>query len=614
VGNRPRPDGERGRIPCWTRRGRRARLALLAASCALLPAGCVIVPTSGHVQAVNVTQGVAGVSQSYLQPIPVPPRHGWTPQQIVSGFLAANASFASGHAVAREYLLSSVSQGWRPGWTVTVFAQNPSIVTPPPHTPQQTWKTANTTAVEVSGTVLGTVSSTGQYAISSQSQSATQEKFGLVKQGGEWRISSLPNVLLLTQADFLHVYQPRDIYFFDPAMQVLLPDPVYVPQEATPQDLVTQLLQVLLAAPSGWLLDAAQTAFPAGTTLLGVQLDGSTAVVNLGGAAAGTSTQTRRLMSAQLLWTLAGAGSAEPAIQSVELDVNGGPWTLPGSDGPVQQTGSYGSFVPNAAAHASFYYADSRGAVRSLSGTAQANATQGTPVPGQAGTGQIPLTQLAVSPDGRYVAGIGPGGALYTGSLARGASLAQRAAGSFTSLSWDSRDDLWAAARGLSGQVWMVPGHGGAPVQVPAMLQAGMRVTALKVAPDGVRCALLVSGAGGPQLMVAAIVRSGPSAHLGRAVPISSQNVPYTALTWYDADHVIALSQSSGSPVLDEIAINGETLVPVPAEAGTVSITADGSANPVIAGLSSGQMSTLASLGGLWSGVVGAGRDPVYPG
>ena len=146
------------------------------------------------------------------------------------------------------------------------------------------------------------------------------------------------------------------------------------------------------------------------------------------------------------------------------------------------------------------------------------------------------------------------------------------------------------------------------------MLSPGKQVTALKVAPDGVRCAMLVSGSGGSQLMVAAIVRSGSQAYLGPALPISAQSSHFTALTWYDADHVIALSQSSGNPVLDEIAMNGETLVPVPAEAGTVSITADGSSNPLVAGLSNGQMSTLASLGGLWSGVVGAGHDPAYPG
>ncbi len=58
-------------------------------------------------------------------------------------------------------------------------------------------KTAATTVVEVSGPVLGSVSDSGQYAISSQGQSAAQEKFQLVRQNGEWRISNLPSVVLL---------------------------------------------------------------------------------------------------------------------------------------------------------------------------------------------------------------------------------------------------------------------------------------------------------------------------------------------------------------------------------------------------------------------------------
>ena len=249
--------------------------------------------------------------------------------------------------------------------------------------------------------------------------------------------------------------------------------------------------------------------------------------------------------------------------------------------------------------------------MRSLSGTAEANAPQGAPVRGEAGTGQIPLTQVAVSPSGHYAAGLGPGGALYIGRPTRSATLAQRANGPFTSLSWDSHDDLWATG---NGQVWLVPGRGGAAIPVATTLRSGKQVTALKVAPDGVRCAMLVTGSGGSQLVLAAIVHSGSQALIGPAVPISSQNGDFIALSWYDADHVIVLSRSSGNTVLDEVAINGETLVPVPAEDGTVSITADGTSNPLVAGLSSGQMTTLASLGGLWSGVVGAGRAPAYPG
>jgi hypothetical protein len=584
---------------------------VLIVALAVLVTGCVTVPTSGHVQAVNVTQGNAGGGQYYLQPIPVPPGRNWSPEEIVSGFLAANASFANDHAVAREYLSSAASQSWHPGLAVIVFSQIASQANRVPDTGSHSHQTKATTVVEVSGTILGNLSNRGEYSISSRSQGTTEEKFVLVQLNNQWRISELPSRVLLTQSDFVHVYQPRYIYFFAPGRQALVPDPVYVPQEATPADLVRQLLQVLVAAPSGWLANAVQTAFPAGTRLLNVSLDGGTAVVNLGlPAARATDDDELRQMSAQLLWTLAGSSSDEPAIQSVELEVNGTPWNA-GQDNPVQQVGSYSSYVPSAPAHASFYYTDSHGAVRSLSGSAQANAPQGAAVAGQAGTGDIPLTPVAVSPDGHYVAGLGPDGGLYTGTLTRKGTLTLRASGSFSSLSWDVHDDLWAVQ---NGQVWMVPGHGGQPVQVSDLLPAGKKVTALKVAPDGVRCAILASGSTGSQLLMAAIAGSGPTATIGNAVPITADNLNFTSLTWYDADHVIALQDPSGHPVLDEVAVNGESTTAFPATTGITSITADGSSNPLVAGLSNGQLTTLATPGGLWSGLVGAGHAPAYPG
>ena len=592
-----------------------AWLTGVAVALTVLLAGCVSVPTSGHVQAVNITQGGASQGQGYLQPIPAPPGQNWAPQQIVSGFLAANASFASNHGVAREYLTGSASRAWQPGWAVTVFADDPAI-NHVASAAELARSPSPTTVVDVSGQVLGNLSGSGQYAISSATSGHTDEQFILVKNNGQWRISQLPRSLLLTEAEFRRVYQSRNLYFFDPASQVLVPDPVYVPQEATPTDLVTRLVHALLTAPTGWLLGAAQTAFPLGTRLLNngeVSLDGGTAIVNLGGAAASASQTALRELSAQLVWTLAGSSSDQPAIQSVELEINGVPRTLPGSGSPVQQIGMYSGLVPSGAAHGSFYYADSKGAVRSLSGTAQADAPQGALVPGQAGTGQTSLAGIATSPDGRYLAGLDPGGnAVYTGKLSRGAALGQRITGHFTSLSWDAHDDLWAAG---SNGVWMLPPDGRAPVQVADSLPSGDRVSVLRVAPDGVRCAMIVTGGGGSQLMLAAIVHPAQQqAYLGAPVQISSQNVHFTALTWYDADHVIALSQRSNGPVLGEVAVNGEMLSPVPAEQGTVSITADGPSNPVVAGLSNGQMVTLATLGGLWSGAVGTGRDPAYPG
>ena len=110
-------------MPNPPRRPRTAWITVLIVAFTTMVAGCVTVPTSGHVQSVNVTQGNAGGGQYYLQPIPAAPGKGWTPEQIVSGFLAANASFANDHAVARQYLTQYASQHWRPGLAVTVYSQ-----------------------------------------------------------------------------------------------------------------------------------------------------------------------------------------------------------------------------------------------------------------------------------------------------------------------------------------------------------------------------------------------------------------------------------------------------------------------------------------------------------
>src|SRR6202012_6309005 len=110
----------------------------------------------------------------------------------------------------------------------------------------------------------------------------------------------------------------------------------------------------------------------------------------------------------------------------------------------------------------------------------------------------------------------------------------------------------------------------------------------------------------GNGLLMAAIVRSGSQASIGQTVPISADNLNFTSMTWYDADHVIALRDPHGHPVLDEVSVNGENITAIPATAGITSITADGTANPLVAGLSNGQLTTLATLNGLWSGVVGS--------
>ena len=98
------------------------------------------------------------------------------------------------------------------------------------------------------------------------------------------------------------------------------------------------LVKDLITPPTDWLSDGAtKTAFPAKTKVSSVTLDGGTAVVNLGRRhRQGQRNDVMQQVSAQLLWTLLGAapsGSSGQAVQSVEVVVNGKPWSAAGSHG-----------------------------------------------------------------------------------------------------------------------------------------------------------------------------------------------------------------------------------------------------------------------------------------
>ena len=154
------------------------------------------------------------------------PQPGWTPEQVVSGFLLASASFAHDHATAREYLTPGASRLWRPGAQVTILASTPSVY-------QQTGRFSgqgNQASVEVSWQELATLDS--QWAVHGPrlGGAAGQQAFTLEKVNGQWRIDDMPSTggskvsheLLLPAALFRLDYAPRNLYFYaQPGGQLL---------------------------------------------------------------------------------------------------------------------------------------------------------------------------------------------------------------------------------------------------------------------------------------------------------------------------------------------------------------------------------------------------------
>ena len=253
-------------------------LTALACVVVSLVTACAIVPDDGRrVTSARIARN--GNEQSALvQLIPPEPQRGWSPGLIVSGFLLASGSFAGNHAIAREYLTPSAARSWRPGSAVAEFADTPTATT---STVRQ-----NSVTFQVNGRFLGTISEDGQYQAAEQGASRRGWGFTVVRVRGQWRIANPPEELLLSRRDVDRTFRSRDLYFFDPSMSVLVPDPVHVPAEVTSADLVTHLVQALRQGPQGWLEVGTRTAFPPGTRVLGTSVDGSTAIVNLGGRAA----------------------------------------------------------------------------------------------------------------------------------------------------------------------------------------------------------------------------------------------------------------------------------------------------------------------------------------
>lgn len=672
--------------------GRLARVAAVVAGTVLGLAGCVSMPSSGPPNSLAVNQADTGQGPDYVGLYAAPPGPNWRPEDIVRSFLFASASYYTAGGIVRQYLTPQAQKTWNPGRSVTVsqhWAVSLPVFSPLGHGDQQA-------TITVTGPVQATLNASGQQLYSSASQgngAGAQPSapasgpcagqvdcypFTLVKSAGQWRISKPADSLLLDQSDFLRAWQPQDLYFFDTSRKVLVPDSVFVPLGTSENDLLTKLAAALQQPPTAWLAGVTAQVFPRHITLGSVLADGNTAIVNLKGTLTAADREAvSNYVMAELVWTLTSASAGHSTIQSVQLNINGTESGLPVSRAQEE------AYDPYPSRAASFTYVDSTGAVQSLCGLAQ-NAVIGSPVPvfsrsgrsrvagcgtsastatpsspaattsqtpagqgtqarqgtsarpgapGKQGTagkpGQSNYSMAAVSPDGKYVAAVsanrdavyaGPGPLGGVGSLTKLGGPSS----DITSISWDRRGDLWVVSSGL---IWMVPIGGRAQ-------QIGFyeNVSALSVAPDGVRVALILAGqnGSGSGLQLAAINMnatsndqdgrpggqfSGPT--IGRSIPLGPGITNSTAVAWYDADRLVVVTKSGTDSELEVVPVDGRAAsqqmaaMQTPAGVSVSSIAAANAQNAVVVGLSNGQLEGSAGFEGPWQSA-GQGYQPIY--
>jgi Lipoprotein LpqB beta-propeller domain/Sporulation and spore germination len=593
-------------LPSWLdpqlrlRRPAELATALTAIGVVALLAGCATVP------ATSVPQTVAAGGnqiQEYVQPLPPPgPTSSWSAREVVLGFLHASASYAFDQAAARQFLAPALRKSWNPG-PVTIVSSPGKPTTL--HYQAELPNPGPQEIVKFTGQRLATLSQAGQYQYS---RGSYDYEFYLEQVNGTWLISGLPpgvaNSLLLTQSDFEHVYQPRNLFFYAtsklaPAGE-LVPDPVYAPLQSSNNAINTNvakfLVRGLLRDQGSWLSGATRTAFPAGTKLLGLAISGKTAVVNLGGAAA----KARRAwpeIAEQLQATLGTDAYAPALAQSVRLEINGKD-QFTGVPSDLLYTVSPGQM----------YYLNSQGVVSGGAHTPTLNLA-GDDVTAVAD----PPPALQLHEVAAAVAA-GDGCTLLVGPARLHSYRLSDSGGSCTSLSWDSNGNLWAVA---GGRIWVRLASGktaepvNTPANVPADGRSGPDVLAMEMAPDGVRAALLVKTGASTHLMLAAVSYQDGMASFGPAVDAGPADP--TALAWYTPYELLVLT-ASGIMEVPMTGSAGQLVGSVPA--GAVSIAADGSSVAVsaIVGSDQSEIYTSTNLGTSWSPHPIAGSLPAYPG
>ncbi len=589
----------------------------VAASAALLASGCANIPTVGRPTQVR---GVSQPGQPSVQPVPPVPQANMNELDIVQGFIAASASFAHHHAAARAFLDPRLRRTWQPGWAAAiVVGLTPKVSGKLAGPVNLNGESALLATVTVTAHQVATISDAGRYL---NSPASTMYKFRLARAGNQWRIISLPSpssLLLLTQADFKEVYQPRNLYVWTPDLQALVPEPVFAPQEGTSASAASvaqNLIRALLTnqAQSSFMGSDTKSLFPRGTRLLGnVDVDGQTATVNLNRAAGRVSPARFKLMAAQLVVTLTSSSYAQPPVAgSVMLEVNGRVRPIDGR--PVVGWHRFAHFVPTASHRLPMYFISKAGLISELR-----PGTLPQPVQKPLAIGQRPFGLIAVSggsqPQLAATLSTARGCVIYYGSLTRLASLHHQAipiphSGPCTSVDWDRHGNIWAVA---SNAVWVLQPGGRQPIEVPrAPLPGGgppaYKVLSLSVAGDGVRAAMLIKNKNGTQqVALTAIGGSGTSISFSSAVITGPALTDPIALSWYDADHLVVLSQSQ----LYEVPVNGGALIPVGPAPGAVQVAAAGPGQVATAG---GGVILTSSGPNESQQPAAKGTSPTYPG
>jgi len=288
---------------------------LLAAS----GAGCAQIPTESNVAA---GQGEAGADDT-VSIIAAGPVSGASPDAIVRGFLLAaqaGPTATTPFAVAKEYLTSDAAGRWRPGDWVTILTDTPTLAVtdaPPVEDGANAEALADVPAEDLAHVLASgiAVASLNDHGVYNELPEPTEFEvpFTLRRVDGEWRIDQLDYGLVLPEQVFSSAFRQTRLYYASPDGRFWVPDVRWFPR----QTWQTNAVQELFAGPPSWLEHSVRTGVPDGVTMTldtVTQGNGNTVQVRVSEQVSEASEADRGLLVAQLKATLADDGGQPDVV------------------------------------------------------------------------------------------------------------------------------------------------------------------------------------------------------------------------------------------------------------------------------------------------------------
>lgn len=297
------------------RRQFRGMVALGAVSILSVTTGCTAVPRDTSPQVLRAFEPPQ-VSLEVPQP-----RANVSSDIVLRDFYAAAAHPIDDFQAMRAYMTPQLADSWQDG-DKAMIADGVNLI------PQRS-DDPNSRTFTAKGTIIGQLADNGSYEPCTEDFEETVEM--ALGSDGQWRISSLPDGVIMERKAFLENNVPRSVYFLEPAGNHLVADRRWLYRGLN--DGATNLLTKLKNGPAARLAPGVSTVLESNASIsveAGPVSDANGRTVEITGLGE-ASNDMRLMLAAQIVWTLANADYRGPWILNADgkplVSNHEGPWT-----------------------------------------------------------------------------------------------------------------------------------------------------------------------------------------------------------------------------------------------------------------------------------------------